>query len=336
MKTSTYITSSNLPIKNAPIPFQIHSSIFRYVVPYNPWLLRKYNAYINLEACMNVKSIKYIFKYIYKGHDSANIEVQSTATLNHDEITTYLDTRYVSPPEAIWRLSEYHMHSQSHSIVRLPVHLPRQQPVYFQPGQELPALSHSTETLLTAWFHLNSTNNAATQYLYADIPNHFDFDRSNKQWKPRKRGGKQIIARMYSTNPKDTERFALRTLLLHIAGAKSYEDLRTVDGVLVPTFNAACKLHNLLTDDTQWEHTLAEAVTFQMPHQLRLLFAVICSHCDPLNPQQLWHQFKDSMIEDYARSHNNHTAENMAQLHINNVLAQSGKQFTLPTQVTRQ
>ncbi|XP_064643567.1 ATP-dependent DNA helicase PIF1-like [Lineus longissimus] len=137
-----------------------------------------------------------------------------------------------------------------------------------------------------------------------------------------------------STNPKDTERFALRTLLLHVPGAKSYEDLRTVNDVLAPPFHAACKLRNLLTDDTQWEHTLAEAVTFQMPHQLRLLFAVICSHCDPLDPQQLWHQFKDSMMEDYARSHNHHTAENMALLHINNILAQSGlscSHFNLPT-----
>ena len=43
----------------------------RSVVPYNPYFLRKYNAHINVEACMSIHSIKYVFKYVYKGHDCA-------------------------------------------------------------------------------------------------------------------------------------------------------------------------------------------------------------------------------------------------------------------------
>ena len=41
----------------------------RWVVPYNPYLLKKYNAHINVEACTSPKSVKYLYKYIYKGHD---------------------------------------------------------------------------------------------------------------------------------------------------------------------------------------------------------------------------------------------------------------------------
>ena len=111
----------------------------RYVVPYNTHLLKKYRAHINIEACASVKSVKYLFKYIYKGHDCANMEmvvdqpnsVDMETTIQYDEIAAYLNCRYVSAPEAIWRLSGYKMHEQSHTIYRLAVHLPEQQRVYY-------------------------------------------------------------------------------------------------------------------------------------------------------------------------------------------------------------
>ena len=54
----------------------------RWVVPYNPWLLLKYAAHINVEACMSIKSVKYL--YTYKGHDCAQLEFSEH--LEHDEI----------------------------------------------------------------------------------------------------------------------------------------------------------------------------------------------------------------------------------------------------------
>ncbi|CAK8534014.1 unnamed protein product [Lathyrus sativus] len=38
----------------------------RWVVPYNPWLLLKYDCHINVEICSSIKSIKYLYKYVYK------------------------------------------------------------------------------------------------------------------------------------------------------------------------------------------------------------------------------------------------------------------------------
>lgn len=58
-----------------------------YVVPYNPYLLRKYKSHINVEACASVKSVKYMFKYVYKGHDCASMEMVEAADNAHDEIT---------------------------------------------------------------------------------------------------------------------------------------------------------------------------------------------------------------------------------------------------------
>ena len=53
----------------------------RNVVPYNKFLLIKYNCHINTEICTSINSVKYIFKYIYKGYDCANINI-----MNNNEI----------------------------------------------------------------------------------------------------------------------------------------------------------------------------------------------------------------------------------------------------------
>jgi hypothetical protein len=44
----------------------------RWVVPNNPYLLLKYDCHINVEICDSIRTIKYMHKYVYKGHDRAN------------------------------------------------------------------------------------------------------------------------------------------------------------------------------------------------------------------------------------------------------------------------
>jgi len=154
----------------------------------------KYNAHINVEICATVKSIKSLFKYIYKGHDCANIKLQrpvqegatTQGTLEWDEIKAHLGARYVSAPEIAWRLFEFPLHDKSHAIIQLAVHLPNLQPVYFTEGNEQQALERAAvkDTTLTAWFQLNSRNPDARQYVYHDIPQHLVFER-NGTWKRR-------------------------------------------------------------------------------------------------------------------------------------------------------
>ena len=49
----------------------------RFVIPYNPYLTKKYNAHINVEICSSIKSCKYLYKYVYKGPDMASVAVES-------------------------------------------------------------------------------------------------------------------------------------------------------------------------------------------------------------------------------------------------------------------
>ena len=69
------------------------------------------------------------------------------------------------------------MHEQSHTIYRLSIHLPDQQRVYFQAGQEAEAVEReaSRRTHLTAWFELNSEDPNAREFLYNEIPLHYVF-----------------------------------------------------------------------------------------------------------------------------------------------------------------
>lgn len=193
----------------------------RWIVPYNPYLSLKYNAHINVEVCSSVKSVKYIFKYVYKGHDAAVVKVMNgdeQGTLNWDEIQSFLDTRYIASPEAAWRLQKHEMHNRSHAIERLPVHLPDHQGVIFEQGDEERCLKNAEKkgTKLTKWFNLNERSEEARQFLYTEIPYHYVW--SKNDWKPRKQGASKILPRMYTVSPKDLERYCLRLLLLHKRG----------------------------------------------------------------------------------------------------------------------
>lgn len=71
-----------------------------WVVPYNPHLLMKYDCHVNLEVCATVKSVKYIYKYIYKGHDRIGLNLSSESNIDRvDEIKQYQNARWFSPRE---------------------------------------------------------------------------------------------------------------------------------------------------------------------------------------------------------------------------------------------
>ena len=45
------------------------------VVSYSPALSLKFNCHINVEVVSSVKSVKYLYKYCFKGSDKANVGV---------------------------------------------------------------------------------------------------------------------------------------------------------------------------------------------------------------------------------------------------------------------
>ena len=142
--------------------------------------MRIFNCHINVEAVSSIKSVKYLFKYVYKGYDAANIVIEETSdstTVNQDEIKNFIDTRYVSSVEACYRILNKPSPNKSHSIIRLSINLPNQQSLLINDINDDAAVIsalNKTTTLLD-YFELNVRDPSARQYYYMGIPSHYVF-----------------------------------------------------------------------------------------------------------------------------------------------------------------
>lgn len=167
-----------------------------------------------------------------------------------DEINEYIDGRYCSASEAVWRISGFGMHSRAPTVARLAVHLPGEHAVVFNlnhPDRPIP------RTTLTAWLRFNADHTRDPNHwchttLYHNMPQHAVWDLRAKAWRQRVRpvaGAALPVGRVYYASPSAGERFFLRLLLAHVPGATSYEHLRTTGRstpaeTLHPTYKDAC------------------------------------------------------------------------------------------------
>ncbi|XP_076290998.1 uncharacterized protein LOC143214169 [Lasioglossum baleicum] len=278
-----------------------------WVVPYSPVLSRTLKAHINVEFCSSVQSIKYICKYVNKGSDQATFGVRN----NRDEITTYQSGRYISTSEAVWRILSFHIHERFPPVIRLDIHLESGQRVYFQPENLQERLENPKNTTLLAFFKVCTKDAFASTLLYEEVPSYYTFNRQRGEFCRRKQGTpveghpgvkkEHVIGRVFTIHPNNTECFHLRMLLYNIRGPTSFASLKTINGVVQPTYQAACRSLGLLEDDEQWHQTLTEAAVSDSPRKLRELFAIILIFCSPSDPLELWHQFKRSLCEDVFR-----------------------------------
>lgn len=142
------IQHGEVAVRTTGAPYEQTS---RWTVPYNAYLFLRYDCHLNVEVCTSIKAVKYF--YVHKRFDRANLVMANA----NDEITSHVDARYVAAPEATWRIFRFPLHDQSHTVVRLLVHLLRVQSVLFQPGCEAEAYKDALgkETKLEAYFTLN-------------------------------------------------------------------------------------------------------------------------------------------------------------------------------------
>lgn len=274
----------------------------RWIVPYSPMLCRSFNAHINVEYCHSVQAIKYICKYINKGSDQATFSVRNP----HDEVENYLNGRYISTSEAVWRILEFPIHDRHPTVVHLAVHLENGQRVFFTPGTARQVAQNPRKTTLLAFFELCNTDEFAKTLLYHEVPHYYTW--ANNKFSRRRRGQDvdghpeikrdEALGRVYGVHPSQSECFYLRILLHHVRGPTSFKDLKTINGVVKETYQAACRDRGLLENDDHWEKTLREASMSECSLKLRELFVVILLFCQPSEPLKLWDIFKDNFCED--------------------------------------
>src|ERR1051325_4763179 len=161
----------------------------RYVVPYNAYLLKKYQAHINMEWCNQGTSVKYLFKYINKGYDRITAAVVRTESdgssfgTDVDEIKQYLDCRYVSPSEACWRIFSYSIHGRKPAVERLFFHMEGENSVYFKDHEQMGNVllkASVTESMFTAWFAANAQYEEARLLTYGQFVSKFVYDKKTR------------------------------------------------------------------------------------------------------------------------------------------------------------
>ena len=315
----------------------------QWVVPYNPYLLMRYDCHINVEYAGSIKAVKYLFKYVTKGNDVGTVCISESQNQlrsgngddhTEDEIKTYVTGRYVSTAEAFHRLMGGSIHGRSPNVVRLAVHLENGTRVVLNENsgtsieQQARNIANNppAKTTLTQFFEHNrycadNTHLLEEQgirdsrdMLYFDMPTFYTWKAGPKTWITRVRTPKsEAVGRMYTVSPRDTECFHMRILLCHVTGPTSFEDLKTVDGTICATYKDACRMRGLIDDDTEWQVAMDELRQTGSALQLRKLFVVILNYCEPSNPAELLTTYLPDLADDFlfARkvSSGNHSLE---------------------------
>ncbi|XP_045810788.1 uncharacterized protein LOC123905205 [Trifolium pratense] len=254
----------------------------RNVVPYNAFLLLKYQAHINMEWCNQCTSIKYLFKYIHKGYDrittslSPSLQRKSKKNEEIDEVKEYIDCRYVSPCEACWRIFSFPIHGRKPAVERLFYHLEGHNSVYFQDYENLDDVllkPSVTESMFTSWLEANKTFPEARTLTYGQFVSKFVYVRKSRKWKLRKRG--YTIGRLIWVPPSTGELYYFRMMLAIVKGPTCYDDIKKIRNTQYFTYRDACFAMGFLEDDRQYIQAIKEAKDWDSGHFLRKLFVII-------------------------------------------------------------
>ncbi|WOG92442.1 hypothetical protein DCAR_0311711 [Daucus carota subsp. sativus] len=285
--SNTYFDDCGFPVykrrnTEAKVKRKRHDLDNRFVVPYNRDLLLRFQCHINIEICNNSWSLKYLFKYCLKGHDTAtmmlrkskgngNVVSADNKSRQMNEVKNYLNGRYICASEASWRIFGFNIHSRWPSVDHLPIHLPNNKYVRFRTGE-----------------------------------------RVSKGWKPCQRG--EVVGRVSEVHATAGDLLFLRMLLMRRKGVLYFENIRAIDGIAYPTFKEACGALGLLHNDKQWNDAMEENAHSSLAHQLREMFVNILCYCSVTNPGDLWQLHWQSMADDIIHKKRKESDDNSLQL----------------------
>ncbi|XP_048604781.1 uncharacterized protein LOC125582235 [Brassica napus] len=271
-----------------------------FVVPYNRDLMLRYRAHMNVEWCVQTRAVKYLFKYIHKGPDYASAAMDKEDEDGViDEIKTYYDCRYITACESSWRILAFPTHFRTTSVEKLGFHLPDQELVFFDEDEPIESILNKktvNQSMFLAWFIANRKYAEARELTYAEFPTKFVWKSGTREWVPRKRGF--AIGRIAHIQPSGDELYFLRVLLNWVRGPTSYEDIRTVDGVLYHTYEDACYALGLMDDDKEFIEAIKDASDCSSATYARKLFARMLVSKSLSQPHVVWEATWEYLTDD--------------------------------------
>ena len=130
----------------------------------------------------------------------------------------FIEGRYIASMQAAYRIFGFSMHSKSHTVIRLGLHIENEQELIVN-AENIDTNLITKNSMLMGWMELNKIDRRARKYFYHEIPQHYVWKtKDGGQWTERERGTEKTLSRMFTISPKQIELFNLRILLLHIPG----------------------------------------------------------------------------------------------------------------------
>ena len=126
-----------------------------------------------------------------------------------DEIKQYRDARWVTPPEALWRIYGFPLSKNGPPVMQLQLHLPNMHMVSFKQGQDIQRVVNregAEKSMLTEYFEANRLHSQACSILYRDFPEWYTWQTGkDKYWRRRKYDTGGEVGRIVSAHPAEGE-----------------------------------------------------------------------------------------------------------------------------------
>ncbi|KAF7808055.1 uncharacterized protein G2W53_040216 [Senna tora] len=225
-------------------------------------------------------------------------------------------------------------------------HLPDQHGVVFGDHDSIDSVVFNAtvkQTKFLAWFEANKRYPKAKSLTYAQFPSQFVYKTDCRQWFERKLG--RSIGRLYYVAPGSGELHYLRLLLTFTKGPTCYEDIRTINGFVYPTFKDACYVMGLLDDDKEYTEGIVEGSKWSSGFYLQKLFLTLLIHNIIARPSYVWentwmHLSDDILLKKRHRTGNpdlhldDEHVKNIALADIENILKLNGRSLANFTPMT--
>jgi hypothetical protein len=279
----------------------------RHISPYVPYFVLKYDCHFNVQPCIDVHAIKYLYKYVYKGPDRAAATCRSADQYVDDEISRWQDMRWFTSYEASWRLLGFLLSYASHSVTRLDVHRDGEQLCYWMgDSHEEAALRGQPTSSLLGWLQYIATHPRDVIMLrlrYHEFPQHYNWDKAKGCWKPYQRSHRYgRLGRVYPVSPRSGDTFYLRMYLLNLTGADVLPLVRTGGPNVASlrgsnaSFEDACRAAGLLADDAEYHTAIREALQTDSDGAVRDLLVLILMFCMPEDATRLFEEHAVDMV----------------------------------------
>lgn len=192
------------------------------IAEYNPQLTLAYNAHINVKVACGTRCVLYLRKYLSKGPDSIGALLLPEGTSYSKQFDNFYQNRCLTAAEAAWVACEFPFNYFNPTVLILQLHLPGEQPVYFDETETDEAILAKT---------LKQTQ--LEQYFARPRTEEFDFitfEEYFQKYNPKSDGsvtcrGSPIVAVVRNVDYSDSEHFALY-MLLKVVAARSFDEIK--------------------------------------------------------------------------------------------------------------